>query len=561
MAVSTTFAGTDAQGARYAIDTSGQTANTGKTWASATAMGSAVAVLYSGMDPRGITTSYRVDESINGASAGGALTVGTMAALRRLKVGSDVAMTGTIAPDGTIGHVDGVEAKVKGAAAAGYRTVLVPAASAVSPGQSASSSLVDTASLSSQLGITVLPIRTVDQAIVAFTGTSMSPPDLPAPALSSDVQAVVDRQTRSAVERAASQTVSASGSDDQATATGLVSTAQQNLADGNTAGAYAAAVSALVVEHRSAALAAAQQSLSQSGPAVAGAEIIADARARALALDATIEEGAQVASSMGPAARWATLSALTWGARASSVLSAVADELEALGGQSSVDVERTAQVVGQYSVISELVLPDSLEVARATPQGTGPSKTDPTQFIDGYAQLFTTTAEANLTYYQSVLTSISANPGLHFSQPGHLYATVQKLQASNTAATSSADLSAVWSWAYFLDSTLLVAADQSYDLSGYGIGELKITAGKPEALASALESGERIAGSWAAMLAAAGFPADHAIWQGQWARALPSVLTSTDHATSGSVTALSTTWLSSSELFGIAAATGTTANP
>lgn len=63
---------------------------------------------------------------VGGPSAGGALTVATIAALENKKIRSDVMMTGTINPDGTIGEVGGVLEKAKAAKDVGAKLFLVP---------------------------------------------------------------------------------------------------------------------------------------------------------------------------------------------------------------------------------------------------------------------------------------------------------------------------------------------------------------------------------------------------------------------------------------------------
>ena len=49
-------------------------------------------------------TTYDITGAIDGPSGGGALTVGTMAAITGATVKPKIAMTGTIAPDGTIAY-------------------------------------------------------------------------------------------------------------------------------------------------------------------------------------------------------------------------------------------------------------------------------------------------------------------------------------------------------------------------------------------------------------------------------------------------------------------------
>jgi len=63
---------------------------------------------------------------VGGPSAGGAMTVATIAALSGRKVRDDVAMTGTIEANGKIGWIGGVIQKAEAAAKAGKKTFLVP---------------------------------------------------------------------------------------------------------------------------------------------------------------------------------------------------------------------------------------------------------------------------------------------------------------------------------------------------------------------------------------------------------------------------------------------------
>lgn len=69
----------------------------------------------------------RSDTTLIGGPSGGAiLTVGAIAALRGWSVAPDAYMTGTIAPDGSIGPVGGVPEKASAAAARGGRLFLYP---------------------------------------------------------------------------------------------------------------------------------------------------------------------------------------------------------------------------------------------------------------------------------------------------------------------------------------------------------------------------------------------------------------------------------------------------
>jgi len=98
----------------------------GEMWRAAAWQAALVAADLSGRDVAGVRLFFQRSGRVDGPSAGALTTVGVLAALRGDKVLPDVAMTGTINPDGTIGPVGGVPHKIDGAAAAGIRLVLIP---------------------------------------------------------------------------------------------------------------------------------------------------------------------------------------------------------------------------------------------------------------------------------------------------------------------------------------------------------------------------------------------------------------------------------------------------
>ena len=68
---------------------------------------------------------------IGGPSAGAAMTIGVLAALTNTSIRDDVAITGMINPDGTIGPVGGIPEKLEAAARAGYKIFLIPAGQSI----------------------------------------------------------------------------------------------------------------------------------------------------------------------------------------------------------------------------------------------------------------------------------------------------------------------------------------------------------------------------------------------------------------------------------------------
>ncbi|MFQ6120277.1 MAG: S16 family serine protease, partial [Methanosarcinales archaeon] len=120
---------------------------------------------------------------IGGPSAGGAMTVATIASIKGWKINNSIVMTGTINPDGSIGPVGGIPAKLKASADGGANMFLVP------EGQSKVSTVkrvlerrgpfviisqvpeeIDLKDLGKNLDVKVEEVSTVRDAVYLFTG-------------------------------------------------------------------------------------------------------------------------------------------------------------------------------------------------------------------------------------------------------------------------------------------------------------------------------------------------------------------------------------------------------
>ena len=89
----------------------------------------AVAENVTGINTSGYDLTYSIESNatlIGGPSAGAALTIATIAALKNENVRDDVIITGTVNEDGTIGQIGGVLEKAKAAKDIGAKLFLVP---------------------------------------------------------------------------------------------------------------------------------------------------------------------------------------------------------------------------------------------------------------------------------------------------------------------------------------------------------------------------------------------------------------------------------------------------
>ena len=109
---------------------------------------------------------------IGGPSASGYITAAMYALLTNRSLFGNVTMTGMIMPDGTIGPVGGIPDKVEAAAQLGFKEVLIPYGQQIY--QSSSGALVNVTALGDKLGIKVIPVATIYQAIYYLTGVNIT---------------------------------------------------------------------------------------------------------------------------------------------------------------------------------------------------------------------------------------------------------------------------------------------------------------------------------------------------------------------------------------------------
>ncbi|MCJ7672105.1 MAG: hypothetical protein MUP67_08650, partial [Acidimicrobiia bacterium] len=154
--------------------TEDEVAGTGDQWRAAGWNAATVATLLSCSPLTGREVTFDVTGEIDGPSAGALLTVGTLALIRGDKIKKDIAMTGTVNPDGTVGPVGGIPFKVEGAGKAGFKRVLIPAGQRNFTLEDGSE--VDVLDVGKENGVTVTEVADVYAAYKAFTGKTLARP-------------------------------------------------------------------------------------------------------------------------------------------------------------------------------------------------------------------------------------------------------------------------------------------------------------------------------------------------------------------------------------------------
>ncbi len=135
----------------------------GETWTASAWTAAVMALMFYGGVPDGIELAIEVADNIDGPSAGGLMTLAALADLSGIDLVPGVSMTGTIYPNGAIGPVGGIPEKLRGAAAAGLNTVVVPASKriAIDP---RTGEEVDVAAFAAELGLEVVFVESLYEA-------------------------------------------------------------------------------------------------------------------------------------------------------------------------------------------------------------------------------------------------------------------------------------------------------------------------------------------------------------------------------------------------------------
>lgn len=128
---------------------------------------------------------------VGGPSAGGVMTVATVAALKGLEIREDVYMTGMIYPDGYIGPVGGLKYKLEAAARNGGKIFLIPEGQRITyiPEQKVKRvgiisyitteyKELDLVEHGKELGVDVYEVATLNEALKFFTGFEIKQPEI-----------------------------------------------------------------------------------------------------------------------------------------------------------------------------------------------------------------------------------------------------------------------------------------------------------------------------------------------------------------------------------------------
>ena len=509
----------------------------GPQWLAASASAAAVATLLSGKDPAHVDLSYTITGQIDGPSGGAMLTVASLAAIRGLKLADKTTMTGTISPDGSVGRVGEIPAKLRGAAKAGYTTVLLPMTNLTASGESSTSDMVE---FGRTLGLDVRGVEDVATAFTVFTGETIYPAAPPASAQTAATTALVTAQTARLLDRIRSESNGSTSSSiiaqlDQASAA---------LASGDVSKAYGLGVDTYTLLVRELAIQNINSAFTDQGPSVQ----LSFLKETSAALEALSSSAIKTTSNIAGLDSVAQLSlpfAMGWFTWADAILEGTSSALST-GAITPNSYAITAAALAEQRAAIEVFGPDAIELVRATANPGITTKTPPPEFLSNYTNFLVIAGNANRDYLAAVVgskgtTDSNGTPVFVALGLNALSATVAAIPTEAQSVEEEIQQASI-AVTYFAFGTGLVSNTGANGIIGNGVGaDTRSTVTIPGLINSVLlaDSGVK---ALVDLLATRSIDPAYARWSATWGVAAANALNGSGRDAAGEYLALNELW-------------------
>ena len=509
----------------------------GPQWLAASGSAAAVATLLSSKDPAHVDLSYTITGQIDGPSGGAMLTVASLAAIRGVKLVDKITMTGTISPDGSVGRVGEIPAKLRGAAKAGYKTVLLPMTNLTASGESSTSDMVE---FGRTLGLDVQGVEDVAQAYKVFTGETVYPDAARAPALLSATTAVVAAQTTRLLDRIRLESSSSTSSSiiaelGQATAA---------LARGDVAKAYGLGVDTYTLLVRENANANINSAFTDQGPAAQLSALKMMSADLEVATSAAIKAASKT-TGLDPVAQLSLPFAMGWFTWADAILEGISTALST-GSIAPNSYGITAAAIAEQKAALEVFGPDAIEVVRTTSNPGIATTMPPPEFLSNYTDFLLAAGGANKDYLAAVVgsratTDSIGNPVFTALGLSALSTTVSATPTGTQSVEEEVQQSAL-AVTYFVFGTGLVSNTGANGIIGNGVGaDTRSTVTIPGLINSVVLADSNVQAQSGLLAARNVYPA-YPRWSATWGVADANALNGTGRDAAGEYLALNELW-------------------
>lgn len=509
----------------------------GPQWLAASASAASVAAFLSAKDPATLNISFTITGQIDGPSGGAMLTVASLAAMRDLKLAEKTTMTGTISPDGSVGRVGEIPAKLRGAAKAGYKTVLLPVSNLTASGESSTSDMIE---YGRTLGLDVQGVEDVATAFKAFTGETIYPAAPPAPEQTPATTALVTAQATRLLDRIRAE-LTPTTSPSIVVELGQASAA---LASGDVAKAYGLGVDTYTLLIRENATSAMNATLASKGQPAA----LESLKTSSSDLERLTSDAIRATSNITGLDATAQLSlpfSMGWFTWADAILEGISTSLST-GTITPNAYGVTAAAIAEQQAALQVFGPDAIEVVRSTPNPNITTQTPPQEFLSNYTNFLITAGNANKEYLATVIgakatTDSSGAPvftalGLNAlattvaATPPETQSVAEEIQQSSLAVT------------YFIFGTGLVSNTGANGIIGTGVGaDTRSTVTLP-GLINAVVLADSGVKALVDLLATRSVNPAYSRWSATWGVAAANALNGSGRDASGEYLALNELW-------------------
>lgn len=528
----------------------------GASWTAATWSAASVATLFSFRDPLTVRISVAIDGAIDGPSAGGLMAASMLALNSGMTLDQDATMTGTINPDGSIGLVAGIPAKIQAAHEAGLKKVLIPAGGKMST-DPRTGKVVNTIAEGKRLGITVVEVASVLEALASLTGEEQdfsdgygksAPISEPVLAAISDsartLETLLREQLTKATRVGVSERTVAQAAQDARTGASL-------LRRSRIVEAYAQLWQ--TYEQLATKLSARETVLvAQRGGAE---EAKRDLLSQIHDLERVNFRKQEAAADLGAANIQQLVGlpdALTWSTDPQILLNVYRERLASSNTKASLKL--LAGAVGEARAEIEVALAQATSVLMASGSGTA-SPEDVSRALAGYTDFLKQTGDANVNYFEQVLARVEDDSErLDQLREYFAYDVANSLRTQLGEGTSSKSGSIqdqrrqlALAVSYYIGSAQLVVETEILRVEPLDPLNRRLIIGNEAGFNNAAKSSDYVNGSLLEILTEEKVDSSYAHWGAKWGKLLmaDSTISSAD---SRQLTGLTSSWRSSIQL-------------
>lgn len=489
--------------------------DTGDYWDAAAHSAAVVGTISSAADPREVRIRFDVGESIDGPSAGGLLTVAVWSDLAAARIREDRSMTGTIMPDGGLGPVGGIPAKIRAASAAGITMVAIPKGQRISIDPESRQS-VDVIEQGKSLGVEVVEAASVGEAYRLLTDEPASAVDAEPGAVDADLQAMLATRSAETLHVLAKTPVIAGENEARTervrrSINDAIKYSRAALESGDSIASYAASSEALgVVVSWNAAITAKRDAAEHTVDTVE--------RLRALVGRTTTEIEAGIAAASRKEVAFveqlpAMVDAMCWGVDALNELRQAERELVSASTPDEVARAASTIAVAKYDGTDRLVT--AVDGALLTGKKPLQNESEAWDFIGGYADLLAEAAMANIDYAAEAGKSKGASA--RDQELSEIAIERWRSLSGQDAVQSSSAVRTAAALSAFVSTSLLVTGIGAVkDLEATAESASKITISLREAFDQQVAVAAGIGLNQARSLEAAQLDPSYSIWGNEW---------------------------------------------